>query len=247
MKKYLWLFPNRKNLIIWLFSIIMLLGVLVFKWKPESVLLTYLFETIVIGFIHIFKLWAAYKYSTVAPTYNGRHTTNNFFTIPVFIFNYFFFIFVQSVFVFAFFQSFIPGLKDAFNVFDNYLILLSDPEMYLACLSIAFVNLAMALQNFFLPRKFERSTVKSLFLQPYLRIFVQQTVTILTGFMMMAFDAVIVSAVLLILMRLIIDIALQQAGVDLEFRKQAIHLMSKNGTENERMRAEKEINNFLEN
>ncbi len=246
MHKYAWLMPSGKNFFIWIISVVMLIGLFVFNWKPETILLSYFFETIIIGFIHIFKLWATYKYSTVADTPSGKHETKYAFYIPFFIFHFYFFIFVQSVFIFTFFSFYIPGIKDTFNVLDNYRFLLKQPEMLLAFTSLALVNISMSLQNFFFPKKFRTKKVKKLFMQPYLRIFIQQFVTLVTGFCILFINAPIFLALLIILTRLVVDLALQESAVNDEFRKNFVKVISQVKSEKDFGDAEKELDAFLD-
>lgn len=246
MNKYNWLIPNSKNYLIWGFSLLMICGLYLFNWKAETILLTYFFETIAIGFIHIFKLLATFLYSTSSTDRKGKHPASSFFYIPFFAVHYFFFIFIQSVFVFAFFTSIIPGLKDSFDVWGNYKYLLGIPEYLMAFMSIVMVNVAFAFKNFFLLKKYEIKQVESLFTQPYLRIFIQQFVTILTGFTFLFLKADIISALILILIRLIIDLALNYASYNLDFRDKLIKVMNNSNNPRDMDKARKDLNMFLD-
>lgn len=245
MNRNNWLIPNSRNYLIWGFSLLMLCGLFIFNWKAETILLTYFFETIAVGFIHIFKLFATFLYSTKSSGQKGKHPASSFFYIPFFAIHYFFFVFIQSVFVFAFFTSAIPGLKDSFDVWGNYKYLLGIPEYFMAFLSVILVNVAFALKNFFLPKKYLNKELESLFTQPYLRIFIQQFVTILTGFTFLFINAALISALILIFFRLIIDLALNYAIYDLDFRNRLINFIYKSKDQNDLDKARKELNIFF--
>lgn len=247
MYKLKWLLPNQNNLFIWFMSVTMLLGIFVFNWQAETVLITYFFETIIIGFIHIFKLFATFLYSRSAPTDSGRHKTSDILQIPFFVFHYFFFIFIQSVFVFMYLSFFIKGIKANFDdVLPNYLYLLQQPDMQMAFLSLAFFNTAMVLNNFFLPKRFVYTNMKKLFMQPYLRIFIQQFVTIIAGFGILVFNMPMVLAVLLIVTRLVVDLALQETAKNEQFKKVFVKYLAQSQNEKELQEVEKQVNSFLE-
>jgi len=227
-------------------AIVMLLGVFVFKWRPETILIAYFFETIIIGFIHIFKLLATFLYSRSANTGSGRHKKSDIFQIPFFAFHYFFFIFIQSVFVFTYLSFYIKGIKESFNVLPNYLFLLQQPDMLLAFLSMAVLNVAMAFKNFFLPKRYVHTNVEKLFMQPYLRIFIQQFVTIVTGFGILIFNAPMALAVLLIITRLVVDLALQETARNEKFKKVFVKYLAQSQNEKELAEVEKQVNSFLD-
>ncbi|MGV3546729.1 MAG: DUF6498-containing protein [Pedobacter sp.] len=245
MSKYKWLMPNVNNLLIWMISIIMLLGVLVFNWQAETILITYFFETIIIGFIHIFKLLATFLFSKSASTETGKHKTSDIFQIPFFIFHYFFFIFIQSTFVFMYLSFFIKGIKDDINVLKNYHFLLQQQDMQMAFISLSLFSVAMALKNFFLPKRFLHTNVKKLFMQPYLRIFIQQFVTIIAGFGILIFNMPIALAILLIVTRLVVDLALQEAAKNEEFKKVFVKYLAQSQNEKEIKKVEKQVETFL--
>ncbi len=244
--KLSWLYPNSKNLFTWSMAIIMLCGLFVFNWPPETILFTYFFETIIIGFIHIVKLSTTFLFSTSATTKTGKHDRSKIISIPFFAFHYFFFVAIQSVFVFTFFDEHINDIKDSFNILENYAVVLNQPGMWMAVLSIALTKIAMALQNFFIPKRYLTQTVDSLFMQPYLRIFIQQLVTILTGFGFIIFNASVVSAVLLIIIRLMVDLALQHTMRNKEFKNEMIKTINKSNRGKDKKDAEEQLSSFLE-
>ena len=134
------------------------------------------------------------------------------FMIPFFSAHYFFFVFVQSVFMFLFVFNNDPGKPDSMNVLEGYAYVLTKPNIIDAVLVIAIMNIGMAFRNFFLSEKYHEYIVTKLFIQPYLRIFIQQFVVILTGFFFFFYNGAIVAAVLLIILRLFLDLILYAAG-----------------------------------
>lgn len=212
MHKFQFLLPNSRNLFIWFNALVMLTGLLFFGWRPVIVLFAYVFETIIVGVIHVFKLWVVYKYSDAqkreTPSKDPR-TMQGFAIIPFFAVHYFFFIFIQSIFIFTLIESDIPGMgNDSFNVFGNYKILLSQPDMLLAFSCLALSNLLYTVKNFFMTGRFHEYTTNQLFMQPYLRIFVQQFISIISGFFILISKGAAVVAVILIVLRAALDLYL---------------------------------------
>jgi len=204
--------PDSRNLFIWLNMLMMLAGLFFLGWRPVIVVFAYVFETIVIGIIHLLKLWMVYRYGETqqnAPVSADPRQMNGWGIIPFFLVHYFFFIFVQSIFIFSTLGESLPGLpSDGFNVLANYRFLLSQTDMQLAFASIAVSCIAYSIRNFFLPKRFHAYTMTALFMQPYIRIFVQQFVAILAGFFFFFTDGAMAAAVLLIFIRFALDLYL---------------------------------------
>lgn len=204
--------PSSRNLFIWLNMLMMLVGLFFLGWRPVIIVFAYVFETIIIGIIHLFKLWMVYRYGQTqqhTPVSKDPKQVNGWGIIPFFLAHYFFFIFVQSIFIFSTVGKSLPGLQpDGFNVLANYRFLLSQTDMQLAFASIAIANLAYSIRNFFIPKRYHEFTLTGLFLQPYIRIVVQQIVAIMAGFFFFFADQAIVAAVLLIFTRFALDMYL---------------------------------------
>ncbi len=240
--------PSLRNSFIWLNAFVLLLGVFYFGWNSEVVVIAYFLETIIIGFIHVCKMLMVYFYGNeqkndVPPSPNE---ITGFAAIPFFIVHYFFFIFVQSVFMFAMLQTLIPSKNNAFDVFGNYAYVLSQHDILMAFLSLAFTNVAVTLKNFVLPGVYKTTTVSKLLFQPYLRIIIQQFVTILATFFIMIVGGSIIVALLIIGFRLVTDLLIVAASDDVAFRRQLISITSKNKSPEDAKNTEESINSFLE-
>lgn len=188
----------------------MLAGLFFLRWSPMGIILAYSLETIVIGLIHVVKLFFVLQFGgrqkserTAQPT-EYRHMG----IIVFFVFHYFFFVGVQSVFIFAFLEHLDPAIKNAFNLAANFSYVLSKPDMVYAVIMIAFFQTSRAVRGFFLTGRYHTVTAQELFFQPYVRIFIQQFATIAMGFFMFIPGASVFGAVLLVLIR---------PGVDLVF------------------------------
>ena len=74
--------------------------------------------------------------------------------------------------------------------------------------SITVTNLAYFYNNFWHNEKYKEYTPRAIFFKPYIRIFIQQFVVILAGFFFIVFEAGNVAAILLIVFRLVVDLAM---------------------------------------
>jgi hypothetical protein len=192
---------------------VLLTGLIFFNWRPAVIVFGYFFETIIIGVIHVVKLLAVYKYGDAQKKMiqlKGKGNMNGFGIIPFFIAHYFLFVFVQSVFIFSFMSDALPGITgDEFDVLKNYQFLLSQTDMLLVFACIGLANIGYAMRNFFIVERYHHFTTFQLFLQPYLRILVQQFLSILPGFFFFFFSGgVWIVAIILILLRTAFDLYL---------------------------------------
>lgn len=221
------LLPTKANAFLWVSALCMLFGLLFLHWSPAAVLTAYFFETIIIGLLHVVKMLAVLWWGKEQPALPaGKNNSHPGFLVPFFGVHYFFFVFVQSVFMFLLLQGEVPGIKEPFQVLHNYHVLLQNSDTQQAVALIAFTNLVLVLRQFFLPRKYRTATVQALFLQPYLRIFIQQLVVILSGFFIFLPGAVI-AAVLLILIRLGIDLVLFAVTNRKEKREELVNALTR--------------------
>ena len=207
--------PNPNNSLVWLQLMVMLAGLVWFQWAPEFVVFAYFFETIIIGVIHLVKMMLAARFGPepdpeLARSYHSKGRQVGYYLIPFFLVHYFFFVFVQSVFVFAFFGSSIAGvdIQEAFRVPMNYWNLLQVPDMQLLVLVLVAGQIAHTLSQFVATGIYRQADVGLLMMQPYVRIVIQQFVAILAGFFLFMADAGMAAAVLLLVLRAATDLLL---------------------------------------
>jgi hypothetical protein len=243
------LLPSLDNLFIWINAIIMLAGIFVFDWKPEVVIIAYFLETIIIGIIHVFKLIIVLRFGDEqihAEPDPKVGILGGVAAIPFFIFHYFFFIFVQSIFIFTMLANIVPSTNSSFNVFGNYAFLLAQHDVLIAFIALAFSNVALTLKDFIIPGEYRRTTISKLYFKPYVRIFIQQFVTILAMFFTMISSSAIAGAILIIAFRLIVDLFLQRASSNKEFKAKLIASLKKGQKPQDAQNTEESFDSFLE-
>lgn len=241
--------PDANNWLIWTESLILLAGLFYGNWNPLVVVFAYFLETIIIGLIHMAKMWATLRLGRAQQhaVFSAANTMfAGTFAIVFFLVHYFFFVFGQSIFVFSFFGRQEFGFESAFHVFNNYYILLQRPDMQLVLGIVIATQLGNAIMYFFVPGKYNLYTLEQLFLQPYLRIVVQQMATILTGFFMLLLGGPHAAALLLIVVRLVIDCTLVGAKHNPTLRLALQNALLKKETPEEKAEAQKLLEVWLD-
>ncbi len=173
--------------------------------SPLTVVMAYFLESIIIGIFNVLKMARCIQYTNK----QEGGGLGNYSILIFFIFHYGFFIAIQSIFAFSFFE--IEGstfFTDGFALLKNYKALLDLEGMWLLIASIIFTNLLAFIMNFLAEKRYEHFTANELMSKPYLRIFVQQFVVILSGFFLVFLKAGMVAAVILIAFRLVLDLIL---------------------------------------
>ena len=195
--------PHQHNRYIWLSAITLLVFLITGVADPFALVIAYFLETILIGFIHCFKMYFVGRNSATQSSNPGKSPR---FLIGFFALHYSFFIAVQSIFVFAIFQFADTNIKVPFNLIANYGYVLTLKGIGYGLLTM-FIFLAIQTYfSFFRTKMYNLFTVDQLFFQPYLRILVQQFVVILSIFFIFIFPSGVMAAVLLILIRLFVDL-----------------------------------------
>lgn len=184
----------------------MLMVLIFLNVRPELLLLTYFTETIIVGIIYVFKMSVVWTFSKECSFKESYGKFSEFFLIPFFILHYFFFIGIQSVFVFTFFREFFPDMKSELNLIDNYLYILSERDVQITIIGLIVFNVSLLIKDFLLPGQYYKGKLSDLMAEPYLRIFIQQLVVIVTGFFFFFNQAGFVAGVLLIVFRMLLDL-----------------------------------------
>ncbi len=190
--------PNKKNLFIWLNAVFLIVLLIIGKADPLTIVMAYFLETIIIGVVNAFKM---YKVISTNPKEEQKYGTILFFLV-----HYSFFVAVQLIFVFAFLEMNDKNFSQPFYLYKNISYTMSLKGMTLVLGSILVYNLADYYFNFILPRAYKKTTTVILFAMPYPRIIIQQFAVILGGFFIMIDSGIMGVAILLILIRTLIEL-----------------------------------------
>lgn len=209
------LLPSKANLILWAYAIFLLLLLAFNLADPLTVVFAYFLETIIIGIIHLIKLWLVIKHGRKSPDPEGQK--NGIPLLIFFVFHYGMFVAIQSVFAFTLFSSSIADIRDGFNLIQNYSYVLDSNGMPVILASIIISNLSYFFNNFWRNEKYRDYSPDKILLKPYVRIFIQQFVVLLAFFFFIIFNSGIVAAILLILFRLLVDLIIVSIKKDSRF------------------------------
>ncbi len=242
--KFPWFLPNARNQTLWFSAVVMVAGLLLGWWRPNTVLFAYLLETLVIGLVHALKMLTVSvggRKQKALRLEKPHDPNNHVFMVPFFLVHYNFFIFVQSVFLFLLLGVDDKGVKDSFNVLENFAYMLSQPGAGWAVASMAFFNVMQSVTDFFLPRKYHETVLSDMFMQPYVRIFVQQVVAITGGFFIIFLHAGLIAAILLVVVRLVVDLFATAFRYSPEARKILARKLAKGETGPEKVEKQLEL------
>ena len=192
--------PTPQNAFIWLSSIYLLFLLYLGKVSPISILFVYFLETIVIGLFNALKMFWSIQF--------GKH--KGFGLVFFFLFHYGFFVAIQSIFGFALFG--IEGntvIKEPFSLFENYAIILQLEDIKYALPAIVLTHLGKFITDFIQNEKYKKFAPSEIMFKPYVRIFIQQFVVIISFFFIVLTNAGFIAAILLILFRLLVDLVLE--------------------------------------
>ena len=195
--------PHQHNRYIWLSALTLLALLIAGIADPFALVMAYFLETLLIGLIHCFKMYFVSRNSASQKSNPGKDPA---YLIGFFIVHYSFFVAVQSIFVFAIFQLADPNISEPFNLIANYRYVLSLKGIGYGLLTMLVFLGIQTYFSFYRTKVYNLYTVDNLFFQPYLRIFIQQFVVIMSIFFIFIFPSGIMAAVLLIILRLFVDL-----------------------------------------
>tara|TARA_R100000935_G_scaffold58911_1_gene99575 strand:+ start:6810 stop:7538 length:729 start_codon:yes stop_codon:yes gene_type:complete len=194
---------------------------------PETVVFGYFFETIIVGVIHILKLFLVIKHGEKDKS--DPNSISGYGMIVFFLFHYGMFVAIQLIFAFSFFIDTIEGIKSGFQLIHNIGVLLEANGMGFMLGSLLLTNLGYFYSNFWVPYKYKEYAPSEIFFTPYVRIFIQQFVVILSGFFFVFLNAGLVASALLLVFRLFVDLLMFQIKQDSVFLNMLAVKLAKKG------------------
>ena len=203
---------TTQNVFILISSIYLLVLVILGHVSSLSILFVYFLETLIIGIFNALKIFWVLKYG------KQKGKTPNpmgYGIILFFLVHYGFFVAIQSVFGFSLFEMGEASIfKDPFHILENYSIVLRLEDIKYALPAIMFNHVGKFFADFIRNKKYAVFTASEIMFKPYVRIAIQQFVVILSSFFIIFDYAGIMAAILLILLRLFIDLALEAIRKD---------------------------------
>lgn len=200
---------KTSNTILILANLVPLIGVLFLGWDGKGIIVIYIIETIMIGLINALKMLTVYFINgTKNEPLESSKTQNvtGLALVPFFLFHYNFFIFVQSVLFFAFSSMWEPMGKgpEPFDLISQFSLYINQETAW-ALGSLLFANLTYFVNDFILNDKYKTQTMAGLMFAPYKRIFLQQFLVILGGFIFMLTGGISLVMGLFVILKIIAD------------------------------------------
>lgn len=205
----------------WLASLFYILLVLVGQLSPVEVVVVYALETVVIGLFHIVRLASFPFLSNIKE--NSIGTTVG--AVLFFTLHYGFFVFIQTTFFFVF-LSFGSDVITSNLGWKNYITVLSIPKIQIALFFMMIMHGYRFYFNFLKPKIYNQCSVMVYMFQPYLRIVVQQFVAILPGLFLLIDKKGFAVAIILIVLRTLVDVLLFHLKENENVFKKAVTYLS---------------------
>lgn len=211
--------------------------------NPMAIVFAYVFETIIIGLFHGVKLFYVIRYDNKPGEIESKFI--NYVSIIFFFFHYGFFVAVQSLFLYTVFAINDDRFSTSLSL-NNFKAIFSLDGFYLVSISIIFTHLIEFYFNFLKNKKYLNQVFSDFYAKPYLRIFMQQFLAIIPFFFLFATDYVgIIAALILIIMRTILDLYLNQLAKNPEKIKIMARFLTKNKPEDFE-KAQKSLTTFFD-
>lgn len=202
MKSLFFLNYSKTNDALLLNALFLIALLIIGQANPMAIVFAYVFETIIIGVMHIIKLFFVIKYNEPK---KGESKFANYFSILFFMIHYGAFVAFQSVIIYTGFaikdDRFSTSLK-----LSNFTDIFNLEGFKVVAVSIILTHITMFYYNFYRKKKYNNQEMGAYFAKPYLRIFVQQFLAIIPFFFLYFNDHVgVFAAILLIVMRTYLD------------------------------------------
>lgn len=170
------------------------IGVLLLDWDVFPVLLLYWTENIVLGVLNAVKM--------VMASPHQRHLwPAKLFMVPFFCIHYGLFTMGHGVFIFALFSEYV----EFFDV-TGMAAVITDYHLTWGIISVFASHLFSFIYNYVRKREYRDADLAGLMMQPYGRVFLLHTVTILGGFCIVFFGAPEILIIILVLFKIGTDL-----------------------------------------
>ena len=214
------------------------------KADPMAIVFAYVLETIIIGVIHVVKLFLI-VYAN--PVLKSESKIVNYIMIPFFWFHYGFFVCIQTLFLYLGFAIKDDRFSTSLNI-SNFIQIFELEGFYWVAISLVLTHFMGFYFNFYKTKKFVGEQFSRYFMKPYLRIFIQQFLAIVPFIFLIFYDNVgLVAALFLIFLRAILDWYLNALATNPEkLRKIALSLVKNKNDPEELIELQKTVQVFCE-
>ena len=196
---------------------------------PMAIVFAYVFETIVIGLIHILKLFYVIRNNNPK---KGLDKLKDYFSIPFFLIHYGAFVVIQSVIIYTAFALYDDRFSTSLSL-SNFLDIFNLEGFNIVALSIIISHLFSFSFLFLKKEKYKNQDSSLYFIKPYLRIFIQQFLVIVPMFFLIFTNYVgMLAAIFLIVIRTFLDFYIAElSSCNDKVKKLALMMLDKNKPE----------------
>jgi hypothetical protein len=229
-----------KNRAIWLQALFFVVLVLLGKLDPVEVVIIYALETVIIGVFQILRL-------ITIGFQDGKTLKEKLYSLAItgfFTVHYGLFVFIQTTFFFVFLSIGDSRIKDSFGL-ENFKTIASFEGVQFATGLLLITYFIKYWINFYEPKKYVNAKVEVYMFQPYLRIFIQQFVTIIPAFFIIFGNAGMAVALVLIVVRLLADLAIFKLKSDQVYFQKAVDYLFTEKIQNDGKTQRQDIEDFL--
>jgi hypothetical protein len=229
-----------KNRAIWLQALFFMVLVIQGKLDPVEVVIIYALETIIIGVFQILRL-------ITIGFQDGKMLKEKLYSLAItgfFTVHYGLFVFIQTTFFFVFLSIGDSRIKDSFGL-ENFKTIASFEGVQFATGLLLITYFIKYWINFYEPKKYVNAKVEVYMFQPYLRIFIQQFVTIIPAFFIIFGNAGMAVALVLIVVRLLADLAIFKLKSDQVYFQKAVDYLFTEKIQNDGKTQRQDIEDFL--
>jgi hypothetical protein len=202
---------------IWFSALFIIAFIFVSRIDALEIIMVYAFETMIIGAFHVLKLLSINNFQSKSKS----ERLGGIGMVLFFIFHYGFFVFIQCTFFFVFLSMGDDRISSGFGL-QNFKTVLQIQSIQIGLTFITILYAVRFYYSFIKAEKYKEVELEQYFVQPYLRIIIQQFVAIIPGFFIILFNAGMVVAIVLILIRAFVDSCLHY----LSSSEEAIHNMA---------------------
>ena len=224
---------DNKN--VWLTALFYIALIVIGRLSATEFVIVYALETIVIGIFHAIKMLTITFFSDSMKNDKGKGVGLTLF----FLVHYGFFVFIQTTFFFVFLSMGDDRISDSLGV-SNFLNVLQFEGVQIALVLMIISHAFKFWFNFYKNKRYQEVELALYMFQPYVRIIIQQFVAIIPGFFIILGNGGYAVAVVLILIRTIVDIFLSQIKNDEKMFQKAVNFFMKDYKKNNDKRLEEE-------
>lgn len=230
---------ENKN--VWLTALFYIALIIIGKLSATEFVIVYALETIIIGVFHAIRMLTITFLSNKMINDKGKGIGLTLF----FLVHYGFFVFIQTTFFFVFLSIGDTRISDSLGV-TNFLTVLQFEGVRVALALMIISHFFKYWFNFYKNERFQKVEIGLYMFQPYLRIFIQQFVAIIPGFFIIFGNGGFAVAIVLIVIRTVVDLFLAQIKTnDIAFQKAVDFLMKNQKVGEENKLEEVKVVEFL--